>query len=510
MWVDRLRGCLGLEAGFLMLGLALWWTLLGAAWSWLGVSMQGLASVAMESREFSPEQRLGECLWWEDFRAMQLFSSEALRLLWPWWLGVVGEVLMRVRRGVRASKLALEESLLNGSSSGAVRIAAPQKRALGVGTLAVLFSWGSGLGSWEWPLVLFFWMSSVAGVWAGYRFLPSWISRHFFSGEHRQRILLLGEPGACERLGGVLSQVGVLGVEVLQCSGGEACFGDGSDGERERFWGDLERRLSGDGMDGVIAAGMSLEWLGESGLAELCESLGLRLSVAEELSGATACGPRMPLGGESVWRLEAVYREPLQSPLNRMLKRGLDLMVALPATIGVLLPMMLLTWVMQRRQSKGPLFCRQWRHGRGNRPFLIWKFRTMFPGDFSVADQAVVGDPRVYPFGRFLRRHSLDELPQVLNVLRGEMSLVGPRPHLVEHTDRFSTQRGYLIRAFVKPGLTGLAQVQGCRGEIRCPEDLERRVKWDRVYVEGWSLGRDFGILWRTVGEVFCPSESAY
>lgn len=90
------------------------------------------------------------------------------------------------------------------------------------------------------------------------------------------------------------------------------------------------------------------------------------------------------------------------------------------------------------------------------------------------------------------------------------MSLVGPRPHLVEHTERFSEQRGYRIRAFVKPGLTGLAQVHGCRGEIRRPEDLEARVKWDCRYVESWSLWLDLQILGRTFGEVFFPSSAAY
>lgn len=134
----------------------------------------------------------------------------------------------------------------------------------------------------------------------------------------------------------------------------------------------------------------------------------------------------------------------------------------------------------------------------------------MHPNPTDPAKQATRTDSRVYPFGRFLRRHSLDELPQFLNVLTGDMSIVGPRPHLKEHTEGFSAQRSYRIRAFVKPGITGLAQINGCRGEVHSPEDIRRRVDWDIRYVESWSLLLDLKIMLQTVREVLFPSSSAY
>ena len=134
----------------------------------------------------------------------------------------------------------------------------------------------------------------------------------------------------------------------------------------------------------------------------------------------------------------------------------------------------------------------------------------MHLGNAPIAKQATRGDARIYPFGGLLRRHSLDELPQFLNVLLGQMSVVGPRPHLVEHTEEFSTVERYSVRAFVKPGITGLAQVHGCRGEVRVEEDLRRRVGWDVRYVEEWSLWLDMKIIFQTIEHVLFPPDSAY
>ena len=141
---------------------------------------------------------------------------------------------------------------------------------------------------------------------------------------------------------------------------------------------------------------------------------------------------------------------------------------------------------------------------------MVWKFRTMHsrPGDQSV--QASREDPRIYPFGAWLRSHSLDELPQFLNALIGDMSVVGPRPHFVEHTERFESERRYHLRSFVKPGITGLAQVHGCRGEIRTADDIQKRVRYDVRYVEEWSLWLDVKLIGKTAIQVLNPPDSAY
>jgi exopolysaccharide biosynthesis polyprenyl glycosylphosphotransferase len=204
--------------------------------------------------------------------------------------------------------------------------------------------------------------------------------------------------------------------------------------------------------------------------------------------------------------------EPLESPFNRLLKRTLDIAVALPVVTLLLPPLTLLVWLVQRWQSPGPVFYRQLRSGLNRERFSIHKFRTMHLGHAHLcANQAVANDSRVYPFGRFLRRSSLDEIPQFLNVIMGAMSVSGPRPHLLEHDELFARlERTYFKRHFVKPGITGLAQSKGFRGELVVSSDLANRVRYDAHYVANWSLGLDLSILLQTVRQVAFPPRSAY
>jgi lipopolysaccharide/colanic/teichoic acid biosynthesis glycosyltransferase len=204
--------------------------------------------------------------------------------------------------------------------------------------------------------------------------------------------------------------------------------------------------------------------------------------------------------------------EPLDNPLNRVLKRLLDIGVALPVVCLVLPPLTLVVWLMQRWQSPGPVFYRQLRSGLNRERFSIYKFRTMRADDArACAQQATATDSRVYAFGRFLRRSSLDEVPQFLNVILGTMSVSGPRPHLLEHDEQFGRlEHAYFKRHFVKPGITGLAQSKGFRGELLVSSDLANRVHYDELYVANWSLGLDLSILLHTVRQVISPPRSAY
>jgi exopolysaccharide biosynthesis polyprenyl glycosylphosphotransferase len=204
--------------------------------------------------------------------------------------------------------------------------------------------------------------------------------------------------------------------------------------------------------------------------------------------------------------------EPLEDPLNRMIKRTMDFLVSLPVVILVLPPLCLLVKIFQAIQSPGPLFYRQTRAGLGGRPFRIFKFRTMRvdKGD-SASAQAVAGDPRIYPMGRLLRKTSLDEIPQFLNVFLGDMSIVGPRPHMIIHNRRFSEiMEKYHVRTFAKPGITGLAQMSGFRGEAKNDEDVRARATLDIKYIENWSLPLDFYIIFMTGFKIFKPPPTAY
>lgn len=205
------------------------------------------------------------------------------------------------------------------------------------------------------------------------------------------------------------------------------------------------------------------------------------------------------------------HEEPLENPFNRVMKRMLDLAIAVPMAVLILPPLCLLVWLIQKWKSPGRLFHKQVRAGLQNSTFTIWKFRTMHEGDFDQAEQAKPTDARIFPGGRILRRFGIDEFPQILNVLRGEMSLVGPRPHLVEHNRQFAEAlKHYHIRSYAKPGITGLAQVRGFRGEAKTPEAIAHRLQSDLSYIENWSLPLDLAILVRTAWQLVLPPPTAY
>ena len=203
--------------------------------------------------------------------------------------------------------------------------------------------------------------------------------------------------------------------------------------------------------------------------------------------------------GETNHALSIEIKRPPLSNLDRALKRGLDIGVALLA-LFLLLPLMLMIALAIKLDSRGPVLFRQQRLGFNSEPFSIFKFRTMnVMEDGPVVTQARRSDPRVTKIGRLLRRTSFDELPQLINVLLGEMSVVGPRPHAVVHDSLYEKQLAeYAYRHHVKPGITGWAQVNGCRGETPRLQDMERRLELDLCYINNWRLSWDVAILFRT------------
>ena len=246
-------------------------------------------------------------------------------------------------------------------------------------------------------------------------------------------------------------------------------------------------------------------------LVRTAEHLGCRvtfyLSIKALFGNAAAA-----IEHDDGYAFAATTPEPLDIPFNRVLKRAFDLAIALPVVIFVMPVLTFVVWIFVVKQSPGPVFYRQLRSGINRRRFFIYKFRTMHVtnGD-TTAKQATQNDTRVFPFGRFMRRTSLDEVPQFVNVLLGDMSVNGPRPHLLEHDEQFSKiVNGYYQRHFVKPGITGLAQSKGLRGELRVPALLKKRVKYDMIYVAKWSLLLDFRILVDTARQIIFPPRTAY
>ncbi len=193
----------------------------------------------------------------------------------------------------------------------------------------------------------------------------------------------------------------------------------------------------------------------------------------------------------------AVCETPF-SGMNGVLKRGSDIVFA-SILIALLWPLMLAIAGGVRMSSPGPIIFKQRRYGLYGERILVYKFRTMSVCEDDSIAQARRDDPRVTPFGRFLRKTSLDELPQLFNVLFGSMSLVGPRPHAVAHNEEYRKLiDGYMLRHKVRPGITGWAQVNGFRGETESLEKMKRRVEYDLHYLRNWSLALDISILFRT------------
>lgn len=214
------------------------------------------------------------------------------------------------------------------------------------------------------------------------------------------------------------------------------------------------------------------------------------------------------LGGLSVLAPPTL---PLALSHNRMTKRIFDIVVSVLVIPAVVLPLMAIVAVIQRLHSPGPLFFRQPRVGENGKIFEILKFRTMRLDNDDEARQASSEDDRIYRGGRWLRRLSVDEFPQFLNVLRGDMSVVGPRPHMIQHEREFEKfHELYGTRRYVKPGVTGLAQVEGYRGEVKDAKDVRGRARYDLFYVKHWCLGLDFRLSLQTILHLIHPPAKAY
>ncbi|GFM84028.1 undecaprenyl-phosphate glucose phosphotransferase [Pseudomonas cichorii] len=199
----------------------------------------------------------------------------------------------------------------------------------------------------------------------------------------------------------------------------------------------------------------------------------------------------------------SIFDSPMDGAWS-LVKRAEDILLSFLILLLIALPMLLIA-IAIKLTSPGPILFRQRRYGLDGRPIMVWKFRSMsVQENGAVVRQATRNDARITPLGAFLRRTSLDELPQFLNVLRGDMSIVGPRPHAVAHNEQYRKQvSGYMLRHKVKPGITGWAQINGWRGETDTLDKMQKRVEFDLEYIEHWSVWLDLKIILLTLFKGF-------
>ncbi len=323
-------------------------------------------------------------------------------------------------------------------------------------------------------------------------------------------VILIANQGDADRFARRVDQGEFVGIEVA----GHLQIGGKSGQETGRVpllgsLDDLETVCKNVNIGGIVVVNYHEHEDSFDGISKFCQNRSIRFlvldNVLDRLGQDYSC---FSLGTSNVY---VPIPEPLEDPVNQMMKRAVDIGVSLVALVGVFPFAAVYVFTIQRLFSPGPLFFKQDRSGKDGELFQIFKFRTMTVSNPDQSVQATKNDCRLYRGAGFLRKASIDELPQFINVLLGHMSVVGPRPHYISHDESFKeVAKSYPVRHFTKPGITGLAQVKGCRGEIKRPADIRARVSWDIEYIRSWSVMLDLKIILMTFRETVLPSERAY
>jgi putative colanic acid biosynthesis UDP-glucose lipid carrier transferase len=344
-------------------------------------------------------------------------------------------------------------------------------------------------------------------------FTNLWLSRMLeqwsISGEREERVALAGTIAQAAQLSTWLAHKKEMGVKTVGLISSEPLTGLPSPfpmlGTLDQM-GEILKRQS---ITQLIVLNLSVGSERLRHFTQLCEDVAVRLVVLHDLN--SYFNHTTTVFDDDGVRFIGLREEPLENPMNRLLKRTLDLMIAVPVVFLVLPPISLVVLILHRICSPGPLLFAQWRNGVLGRPFRIYKYRTMHICNDDESKQATKNDSRIYAGGQWLRKLSIDELPQFINVLLGNMSIVGPRPHMPEHDEMFvKITRNYLVRRFIRPGITGWAQVNAFRGEIRSEKDVQNRVEADLYYLENWSFSLDCVIILKTIKTCVIPPRTAY
>ncbi len=272
---------------------------------------------------------------------------------------------------------------------------------------------------------------------------------------------------------------------------------------------DLRRACAETGAKALVLLGLQNRGELVNPIVQLVDSFGLRATWIDNVE--SKFGHHFFPFHAGQYSIVSRMREPLEDPVNRFIKRTFDLFLALAAATLLLPPAFIFVWLLHRLNSPGPLLYRQQRTGRNGRSFEVYKFRSMYINPGAENRQTAKGDPRIFPGGTFIRKSSIDELPQLFNVIKGEMSIVGPRPHAHFTDDEHAENTPqYRLRSLAKPGITGLAQCKGYRGDTSLPRQIRNRIRLDVFYVQNWSLMLDLYIIVKTAMHLPKPHKSAY
>ncbi len=341
------------------------------------------------------------------------------------------------------------------------------------------------------------------------RFLPSVISTLVFQRAIRSRVLVVGPVGATQVIQRQLNLAETVGLDVFD--GHERSIGNGGlrlfdpdgtvdiDHQIAQIQGRIQHPDSPDAVDRVIFVRQNSEertLMIQQEILRRCNAAGLPLTIYTDETKAIH-HPATPIH-TSAPEVSRTPQEPLQNPANQVIKRCLDILISVPVVLFILPPLCLLVRIIHRIQSPGSLFFRQERCGRNGTTFRILKFRTMHvpePGQIDIEDNPA---PRIFELGAVLRDSRLDEIPQFVNVLLGQMSIVGPRAHHIQDRIRFSgIVPHYPMRMQAKPGITGPAQYQEYCGVFH-RDSVESRVNCDLEYIRQWSMQTDLTLIFKT------------
>ncbi len=327
-------------------------------------------------------------------------------------------------------------------------------------------------------------------------------------GYNYSAVVIIGGENTAEQLYNYCNSNDGLGIKLMGIFSDTEISFEFKEGVKSGRLEDLERFALKNDIDEIFYT-MPLNKEEIKDLVDFCDKYMIRFKVVPDFRGFLF--KKVNIDFYDDVPVISLREEPLRDFVNRFVKRIFDLLFSFLVIFLVLSWLYPLIAILIKLSSKGPVLFKQLRSGVNNEDFLCYKFRSMAITDDADSLQATLGDSRITKIGTFLRKSSLDEFPQFFNVFIGDMSIVGPRPHMLLHTEEYSELiNKYMVRQLVKPGITGLAQIRGYRGETKELKDMEGRVKFDVWYIENWTLSLDISIILQTIWNVFKGDEKAY